>query len=269
MIRFRNAIISFAAALVAGSALAGTATFSLSSPSAGQTVAPGDPIQWQITVEVSIGDNLGLALASVDLNQSAGNPATFDLPAADAAPVALVGFDRPAGITNPSPDGISSGFSGTPIGTAGAKNLVQIGGAQNTFGEPGASFGIDVDVDQGIGQGGPQVLATGSFPAPSTPGDYTIELANAIANVLTDVNVPPAYSPVAAADIAYGAQSFTFSVSAVNCPGDLNGDLNVGLADLGVMFGCWQQACGDITGDNNTDLSDLGLLFSNWNLNCN
>lgn len=56
--------------------------------------------------------------------------------------------------------------------------------------------------------------------------------------------------------------------SVVNCPGDLTGDLQVNLADLGAMFACWQSPCGDVTGDGNTDLSDLGIMFANWNTIC-
>ena len=52
---------------------------------------------------------------------------------------------------------------------------------------------------------------------------------------------------------------------AVACAGDLSGDNQVNLTDLGLLFGCWQQPCGDLSGDGNTDLVDLGLLFADWN----
>lgn len=49
------------------------------------------------------------------------------------------------------------------------------------------------------------------------------------------------------------------------CVGDLNADGVNDLADLGVMFGCWNQPCGDVNGDGATDLADLGVLFNEWN----
>jgi len=100
----------------------GTVTFNLSSPSNGTTVSPGTPIEWTITVSASTADNLGLALAAVDLVQDAANPAACDL--------------------------------------------------------PGGGLGLDYDVRAGVGQGTPQIPATGLFLAPSAPGLYGFHLGN-------------------------------------------------------------------------------------------
>ncbi len=74
--------------------------------------------------------------------------------------------------------------------------------------------------------------------------------------------------------IYYGTLSLAGSVSNPEnlialppaCPGDLNGDQQVDLSDLGVVlsgFGCTDGACaGDIDGDGDTDLSDLGVVLS-------
>lgn len=51
-------------------------------------------------------------------------------------------------------------------------------------------------------------------------------------------------------------------------PGDLDGSNGVDFADLGLLLGCWGNACGDLTGDGLTDLSDLGVLFANWGRSC-
>jgi hypothetical protein len=57
------------------------------------------------------------------------------------------------------------------------------------------------------------------------------------------------------------------------CPGDLNGDGQVDLADLGILladFGCTAPGpCpGDIDGDGDTDLADLGILLANFGEVC-
>lgn len=61
--------------------------------------------------------------------------------------------------------------------------------------------------------------------------------------------------------------NLNFSVA--SCVGDINGDGNVGLGDLGIMFSNWNMAVpvntnGDLTGDGFVNLSDLGILFADW-----
>ena len=58
-----------------------------------------------------------------------------------------------------------------------------------------------------------------------------------------------------------------------SCPGDLNGDGVVDLADLGILladFGCVAPGpCpGDVDGDGDTDLADLGILLSEFGNTC-
>ena len=188
---------------LASSALAtGTVSLLLESPVAGQTISAGATVNWSVKVSVSTGDNVGLALIACDLVQSASNPAKFDLPPGSAAsiPGAMTNFNRPAGIANPGEGANPSGYVGVQRGTAGQMNLVQIGGAQNTFGtamSPGSGIGENAIVTSGIGQGGSaQLVLSGSFPAPATQGAYTFSLQNGVANVLTSVGTPPQFSPV-------------------------------------------------------------------------
>jgi len=203
----------------------------------------------------------------VDLVQAAGNPAQLDLPQAGAAPAGMEGFEMPAGISNPL------GYGGTPSGPAGAMNLKQIGGAQNTFGVPGGSFGLDVNVDGGIGQAAPQMIASGSFAAPSTPGMYQFRITNGVANTLDSVNAAPAFSPASAATVVMGSSTISFTVG-VDCPGDLDGDLDVDFADLATLLSHFGQATGasgadgDIDGDADVDLADLAQLLANFGNVC-
>jgi hypothetical protein len=258
----RSLILATGAFLTVLAHAGGTVTFSLSSPSNGAVVSAGDPIEWTITVSVSTGDNLGLALAAVNLVQDAGNLAFCELPAGET-PLDMTDFDRPDGISNPGPGGVGSAYGGTPMGTTGHKDLIQIGGAQNTFGVAGNEIGLDYDVRGGVGQSGPQILATGSFLAPATEGLYALNLASPLANTLDGIAVPPAFSPIsgAAAAIDNGQITFTVSELAV-CIGDMNCDGTINFGDINpfvkylTSFGAWQtqySGCSPLTGDINCD----------------
>ena len=79
----------------------------------------------------------------------------------------------------------------------------------------------------GVGQSGPQTVLSGSFGAPATTGTYTFSLTNAIANVITELNTPPAYSPVESAAVSAAAATFSFTVGGyalgdLNCDGLIN-----------------------------------------------
>jgi hypothetical protein len=211
----------------------GTVTLDLLSPSSGVNYRAGGPsqIDWTITATLSSGDNMGLALISVDLVQDPYNPAPVELMPADAVPLEMVGFDRPAGFSNPG-----NGYLGTQVdGWFGAVDLVQIGGAQNTFGglpEPVvAGYGEDFDVDPNIGQSaGGQIIATGSFTlsCPTALGAYSFALQSTAANTLEMVNEAPKWSPVSAATVetcpSGGTLQFVLCLAA---DADGSGDLAV------------------------------------------
>lgn len=216
-----------AALAAAAAASAATVAVSLESAADGQTIAPGATVNWTINFSVSTGDNLGLALLSADLVQAAANPDLFDLPVAGGVPAPMVKFARPQGISNPG-----TGYSGTQVGPAGARNLVQIGGGQNTFGYVlGGSIGTNVNVQSGVGQSGAVTLASGSFTAPAAAGTYTFSLANVRANTLVQVNPAPAFSVVEEAVVDTTNGSITFDVLA-GIVGDSNCDGVVNILDI-------------------------------------
>lgn len=223
-------------AMAGNVASAQTVTLHLNSPSDGQFVAAGATVNWSISVNVSTGDNAGLALVATDLVQDSLNPVKFNIPPGNAASISptMAQFSVPQGLCNPGEGGATTGYIGVQRGTAGQKNLKQIGGAQNTFGSAGQSIGLDFNVAGGIGQGGSQLVLSGSFTAPATAGSYTFSLANASANVLTSVSAPPAFSPVVAATVDTSTDgSFTFTVGApVGTPGDMNCDTHVDGRDV-------------------------------------
>ncbi len=224
----RNVALFVTMLTLTATALAGpTATFSVNVPLNGQVVTPGTQIDWTIQFTISEGDNFGAALVCCDLVQDAGNPAFLNLPPASGVPAGMANFNRPEGVSNPGEGGAASGYIGVQRGDDGAKNLIQIGGGQNTFGASGGIMGTNPYVVAGVGQGGAQTLASGSFPAPATAGTYTFKVMNALVNVLTEVNEPPDYSPVIAAITDASAAAFTFTVGAyaigdLNCDGLIN-----------------------------------------------
>jgi hypothetical protein len=228
-------------------------------------VQPNDPIDWTISFSVSQGDNLGLAMISVDFFQSKLNPGKLVIPSADVLPAAMEDFRRPDGISNPG-DG---GYGGTQLGTDCEANLYQIGGAQNTFGVAGTNMGLDTDVDTGVGQSGSQDLVSGEFDAPEERGIYVFQIQNAVANVL-ETSTPPC--EVSEAEIAYDPAGFTIIV----CPGDVNGDGQVDPSDLNQLLAAYGSCVGDpeydpqadLNRDECVDATDLNILLANYGSVC-
>ncbi len=55
-----------------------------------------------------------------------------------------------------------------------------------------------------------------------------------------------------------------------DCPGDLDGDLDVDQSDLGLLLASYDlDDGGDVDGDGDTDQSDLGVLLANYGTDCN
>ncbi|MFH1417829.1 MAG: hypothetical protein ABII12_06030 [Planctomycetota bacterium] len=206
-----------------------TVIVTVSSPQDGSEVLPETRIVWTVTASVSPPDSAGLALISLDLVQAPTNPVTIDIPPADAVPAGMENFSSPEGISNPGEGGFSSGYVGVQRGPPGGMNLKQIGGGQNTSGQPGVTFGTNANVLSGIGQGGLQLIASGSFTAPATFGIYVYSIENIAANVLNLADPPPeppSIWPTSKGNVSTPGPSFSFTViEEVACtPGDVNGD---------------------------------------------
>jgi len=251
-----------------------TVTVTLTSAQDGQIVPPLGEVDWAITFSVSEGDNEGLALLSCDLIQNPGNPGYFDIPPADGVPTAMTNFSRPDGVSNPGETDPDTGYIGVQRGPAGAMDLWQIGGGQNTFGEamdPGTGIAENAYVVASVGQGTPEVLASGSFDTPTAPGAYTYELVNVLANVLAEVNSPPDYSPVVSGTVDASAGQLTFTVTLV---GDVDLDCDVDLPDLAQLLAHYGMtsgatwADGDMDGDGDIELGDLAALLANYGSEC-
>ncbi|MCA9256430.1 MAG: hypothetical protein KDA33_12370 [Phycisphaerales bacterium] len=203
---------------------AGVVSVRLLSTQANATVQPGATIDWRIEVEVSQGDNAGLALFLADLTQSPVNPQSFDIPPATSVPPQMQNFDAPNGYANPG-----AGYVGVQVGDPGQRNLRQIGGAQNGFGQAGTAMGQSTNVVAGVGQPGPMIIAEGAFPAPGVPGAYSISLENVVANTFDSVNTAPAVSPASAAAVLPVESMMTFTVDDTT---PIRGDVNCdGLVD--------------------------------------
>jgi len=222
-------------------AFGSTATLRLTSPRHGSQVPPGAVIPWTITVKLSAGDSAGLALALVDLVQGEGNPGKLDLPPADGVPAGLERFSLPLGISNPGENGSSTGYAGLVRGRAGERNLVQIGGAQNTFGKPGAEMGKQATVVTGLALGRELVLAQGSFRAPQAGGVYRFTLENAAASVLVRLEAARGHWRVEAAGVDVNSTGITFTVAGGTAPtfvrGDANQDGTINISDASTVLG--------------------------------
>ncbi len=272
MTKNRRSIALLAGLSLSGAALASTVTVTLSSPQDGLVLAPGATVNWTVSFSDSSGDNAGLALLVVDLVQDAANPATLDIPPAGSVPAAMIKFSRPQGIANPGESDPTTGYIGVQRGTAGARNLVQIGGGQNVFGvaqPPGTGIAENAVVSGGIGQSGSVTLASGSFAAPSDCGSYVFSLENIYANTLDSVSTPPNFSPVSEAAVVATDSMISFDVGLV---GDIDGNGVVDLIDLSMLLTQFGQSgsglSGDLDGNNVVDLIDLSLLLANFGSSC-
>jgi hypothetical protein len=238
-------VVGTAAAVATGAQV----TLSFSSLQIGTQQTPGSDVHWQI-VCIDTQDNLGLAGISVDMLHDATNHATFDLSPATNWPSRMACFSRPEGISNAGPGGSGTGYGGTPVGPAGSKDLVEIGGMQNAFGFAGILMGhdhtinTDIDGDRGIGQQSQgQIIAEGDFIVPLAPGVYRFYLENGMANVFVSFgNTPSDPSTVAPAEVAYGGP--LWFVVGNCCEADFNGDGDSGTdADIEAFFACMAGSC--------------------------
>lgn len=151
-------------------------------------VTPGDMVDWSIYATVSPSDNSGLASINLEFFQFSNNRYLFDIPAASGVPAGMEAFSRPMGLSNPGQYGAPTGYVGWQAGVTSKRNLIQIGGAQNTTGLVNTDLNgmpNTTTLSLGIGQSTePQLIVSGSFEIPVAGGEYTYGLRNAKARVL-------------------------------------------------------------------------------------
>jgi hypothetical protein len=155
------------------SALATASDITLSIESGGAHIVDafvGSQVDYKIWAELSDNNNEGLALLCFDLTYTGGALAQANAPTG----ATQLNFATPLGINNPA------GFGGTPTGG----NLVQVGGAQNTIKNTFAAIPTG-SVITGVGANGARVLfASGTLDAPASPGSYTLDATQVVANVV-------------------------------------------------------------------------------------
>jgi hypothetical protein len=206
------AVAGFVAALSAVSADAANVTFGIRRPGGtNPPVSAGQVVSYEITATIDDGTTStdGLALVGTDLTFGGSHGALANNSASLTNPGGVMGaFDYPNGVTNPPfPPG---SYGGTNNGIA----LLQVGGGQNTIGNPGPTPPFPVGtVNLQVGTAGAQVIATGTYTIPGGAANgntHTLTLANCFANTIDNGETGPVYN-VSAATATCGA-SLTLTV---------------------------------------------------------
>lgn len=128
-----------------------------------------------------------------------------------------------------------------------------------------SSFGIEVtegDVLAFVITKSPNLSSLGYVLPFQSPGAYA---GGQPVQRLLDAT--PTWEPVAGVPRDYGFR--TYVEAGESLPGDLDGDGDVDLADLGIIladYGCTSPppCAGDADGDGDTDLGDLGVVLANY-----
>lgn len=132
--------------------------------------------------------------------------------------------------------------------------------AQNITGSYGRAAAVVLpDGDVGVASVEAGALR---FTTRDADGFVPVSIANSVSDAVAMLALPSGEVL-----IGFGGSNGLTVASAmrtVPTPGDLTGDGQVDLADLGLLFSCWGQPCGDVTGDGTTDLADLGIVFAAW-----
>jgi hypothetical protein len=137
----------------------------------------------------------------------------------------------------------------------GVKNLIQLGGMQNSFGAPGTLMGNDLVVEAGIAHT-PMVAIRGAFPVPPVAVTYVIRLQGARATVFDQIQAPPAASAVSWSTTSVPTPGISF----VSCIGDIDRDGDVDLVDLAELLGAYGRCDGDPQYDPEVDLYSSGCV---------
>jgi hypothetical protein len=223
----------------------------------------------------------GLALLGVNLKNT--GTASFDLCnqaafllTAPSTPVDIKGhFDRNGGLTNP-PGNPLSGFSGTCDGNGG---LLQIGGAQNTIGNPGAPVSYPSGtVLEAVAAGAFVNFATGTITLPAGTAGQTVILTpdTILATTLDAGQSGLVYHVTEVADVATaGSLTIAYGCLGPSCPrADVNCDGMVNAGDLLAVraIGTWgtvNHGRADVNNDGVVNSGDLLAIraIGTWGMN--
>lgn len=208
------------------------ATYTINSPQAGMTVAPGATVQWTLAVEVT-GTNKGLAIYSVTL-QIRSEPAVSPDPAAEAVTMTAPTPVRSFNVAGHAPDGAAlndtwpnGGPNMAMIFSPGIQpgKLVGLGAG---FTPPWTYTNESSRMSPGIGRSeyktvllkdpnGAYVLQEGSFAAPATPGGYVVAVTPTLTSVLRDIDLERDLSSSGTTSVSTSAltgSQFAFTVAA-------------------------------------------------------
>lgn len=134
------------------------------------SVNPGQLVVYKVRGELTDQQNEGLAGFTFDLSFDGGPLGQAGAPISSP----MNGFAPPLGLSNPA------GFGGTSVGG----DLVQVGGMQNTIGNFLAIPPTGSVITGVAWPGDSESLVTGTLAAPMFPGNYTLSVTNAHANVI-------------------------------------------------------------------------------------
>jgi hypothetical protein len=246
------------------------------SPNTFILVNPSQTFYWNLRVTIvgADGRSFGLAGFVCDLVCRSAPPNTEAMVLSGmevgSVPAAMANFSRPLGISNkPAPgSGLTTGYVGTrmlrPDDSLPA--LVQIGGAQNTFGVAGTNIGQVHVVTTGVSMGiYGQVVASGTITltgGAANYGFYTFGLDNVAVNALATEPVVGTLTRSAAIPPYVGPDvTVTFL-----CQADFNGSGSVTIQDvfdfLAAFFDNQASADVNLSGDLTVqDVFDFLALF--------
>ncbi len=109
------------------------------------------------------------------------------------------------------------------------------------------------------------------------PSSFSLEIFTGFSSFFIDQDavslIPPAGVEIENFDPLTGMITIT---PPPGCPGDVNGDLSVGLADIAVMIQHWSKTKppvppfmdGDLTGDGMVTMEDVAIVIMNWAATC-